>query len=190
MIEKFTRAFQNVYIEEIKQYKHFISSGLYENYYKQVNEEICSMEQIFYAQSAPMSDFEFDCGEQELVFDVSIKQLLCYRFLSSLYIGLYSIWELQCMNLMARKLDSCSERIKEFANVVNALKHGNNPLKDRISSYQKLKESNSNYIKRSKKFEKIIPYLHGGEILNISIDDLLSICDAIIEIWGRDELVR
>ena len=188
MMEKFTRAFQNVYIEEIKQYKHFISSGVYENYYKQVHEEICSMEHNFYTQSTSMSDFEFDCGEQELVFDASIKQLLCYRFLSSLYIGLYSIWELQCMNLMARKLDSCSERIKEFANVVNTLKHGNNPLKDRVWSYQKLKDSNSKYLKRSIKFEKIIPYLHGGEILNISIEDLLSLCDEIIDIWERDEL--
>lgn len=175
-----------MYIDEITQYKQFLSSDIYEKFEKKSNTAINKLNTDFENACKGLSELDIERLSQELDYEVSLVQLAPFRFLSSLYLGLFSVWELQVKNYPPKTIRTHeTARMKEFANLVNVLKHGKEPRRDKKeSSYDKLKKSSSAYLQPSH-FDKIIREVHGGVILNISLIDLLSLCDEIINIWSN-----
>lgn len=180
-LNKITR---NMYIDEVCQYKEFLSNGNYQNFACQVNKDISIMYNKLENDYDSLSDLDMHCRIQEFDYFKSLKMLSVYRYLSSFYLTLFSIWELQIENYDEKIKKYYNNRIEEFANLVNVLKHGKKALKpNKKSAFEKLQEMKSFYLNKSIEFNAIIEGIHGGEILNISLTDLLSLCDEIIKIW-------
>ncbi len=75
--------------------------------------------------------------------------------------------------------------MKEFAFLVNTLKHGKEQLNNKESSYQKLKTMNSDFLKYNKTFSNIYEGMFSGIIMNISIKNFNELCDEMIDIWNN-----
>ena len=186
-MEEFCKVYRDIYIDELNQFRKLISDELYTNLANKVNCIIAKSEQDFYEICKSFDEAEIAVQRQNLEYIMGINQLMLYRFLSAFYQVIYSIWELQVAYYSGMKIEQhYNERITEFGLLVNVLKHGKYPPRGRAEgSYDKLKEKKSNYLQKSEKFKNIIPEIYGGEILNLSIDDLLELCDEIICIWSN-----
>lgn len=184
----YNKIVRNIYIDEIEQFKEFLAGGIYSSFSNECNEKIISLENDFVNKNNALPIIDQEFNYQELQYLKSLKTLSIYRLLSSLYVELFSIWELQVRDYGNGVKKYYNKRMEEYAQLVNTLKHGKASLPNKTeSSFDKLKAINSKYLQSSQEFFNIIPGIHGGEILNISLQDLLSLCDEIIGIWSNLE---
>lgn len=180
---------RTIYIDELKQFKESFLKNLFSSYSNSTIDEIEILNRNFEKETKSLSFEEFSPLLDEFRYNLSLKKLSEYRLLSALYIVLSSIWELQVNDYNQNSVQKYYNRIiTSFLHVSNLLKHGRNKkhVKGK-TSYQKLKEMDSKYLESSYYFKDIIEHLHGGEILNISLEDLKAICDEMIRIWSSLE---
>lgn len=185
MVFDFDELTRSTYIDEIRQFKEFLMSNVYKDFSLSIDKEIKLMKKTFEIKCCDLSDLEYGMERDEFCYSQSLKMLSKYRFISMLYMGLFSIWELQTVDYKGIST-YYNDRMKEFALVVNTLKHSKKPnSKNNKCSYRELKAMNSKYLNPKNDFDKIISNLHGGEILDLSIADLIELCDEIISIWRQ-----
>lgn len=180
---------RTIYIDELKQFKESFLKNLFSSYSNSTIDEIEILNRNFEKETKSLSFEEFSPLLDEFRYNLSLKKLSEYRLLSALYIVLSSIWELQVNDYNQNSVQKYYNGIiTSFLHVSNLLKHGRNKkhVKGK-TSYQKLKEMDSKYLESSYYFKDIIEHLHGGEILNISLEDLKAICDEMIRIWSSLE---
>lgn len=180
---------RSIYIDELKQFKESFLKNLFISYSNNTIDEIEILNKGFEKETESLSFEEFSPLLDEFRYNLSLKKLSEYRLLSALHIVLSSIWELQVNDYKQNSVQKYyNEIITSFLHVANLLKHGRNKkhVKGK-TSYQKLKEMDSKYLEKSYYFKDIIEHLHGGEILNISLEDLIAICDEMIRIWNSLE---
>lgn len=181
----FDKIIRNGYIDEIKNFNE-TSNKVYNSFQKKQDKKKLKIQDKFNAISKNLhSSEELEIRYSEYQYDIGLLELSIYRILASLYIGLFSIWELQVINYNRKIKKYYNEKMKEFAFLVNTLKHGKEQLNNKESSYQKLKTMNSDFLKYNKTFSNIYEGMFSGIIMNISIKNFNELCDEMIDIWNN-----